>query len=402
MNYNEFNGEENNLSQNNIEADEEIILNEEIQLPKDEVYEEYMKEEIPVSAPKRRRRKKYKFHFKTFLRSLFLTLLVAALMLVAWRAGIFAYDYISLRKNGFSSSEAAKIAWSDSVEFFVEIVDEVSPVMLTDKNVLVIGSDKQKINADVIMLVQLDAQTKSVDIISILRDTRIKIGDRYHRINASLHIGDEDFLVEQVENLMGVKIDNYVFMNYEGFRNVIDAIGGVDFYVPQDMHYSDPEQDLYINLKEGQQHLDGDKAEQLVRFRRYPMGDIARTQVQRDFVMALYKQKLNSDLIKKYKEIIPAVMDFVDTNISLQDALQYASFVSKFDVNSINTYQLPGEAKDINGVSYYIADTDAIDEMLLEIEASHKPLEEDQEPIDYQYRDDGVDENGKDIITPAQ
>lgn len=349
------------------------------------------------NTKKHKKQGKKHFNFKTFLRSLFLTLLIAGLMLVAWRGGIFAVDYFEARRNGMSPSEAAAYAWQDAIHFFVELADNVSPVMLTDKRILVIGSDKEKINADVMMLVQLNAKSKTVDIISVLRDTMVKINGRTYKINASLQLGGEDFVVEQVEDLLDVKIDNYVFLNYEGFRKVIDAIDGVDFYVPQDMFYEDPYQDLYIDLKEGQQHLDGDKAEQLVRFRRYPMGDVKRTEVQRDFIIALYKQKINSSLVKRVGSLVPAIMDFVDTDIGLQDAIQYANFVKGFDEEAITSYQMPGEAKDINGISYFVADTDGIEKMFETIKKSHMPQDDTDEVFVNEYSDDAVDANGESI-----
>lgn len=359
--------------------------------------DEYKKPAADLPEEKAVTHHKKRFNFKIFLRSFFLTLLVAGLMLVAWRGGIFAVDYFAARRDGMSPREAAAYAWSDATGFFVDLADNVSPVMLTDKKILVIGSDKNKINADVIMLVQLNAKTKSVDIISVLRDTMVKMNGRTYKINAALQLGGEEYVVEQVEDLLGVEIDNYVFLNYEGFRKVIDAIDGVDFYVPQDMFYEDPYQDLYINLKEGQQHLDGDKAEQLVRFRRYTMGDVKRTEVQRDFVMALYKQKLNSSLVKRIKTLVPAVMDFVDTDIGLQDALQYANFVKDFDENAMTSYQIPGEAQMINGASYFIADTEAIDEMFKTIAESHMPRSEEDEPFVNEFSDDAVDASGETI-----
>ncbi len=340
-------------------------------------------------------KQKKHFNVKVFLRSLCITLLIALLIFAGWRIGAFATDYFSAKKSGMSSEEAFEFAWSGTVAFFTNIVEEVSPVMLSDKNVLIIGSDKSKINADVIMLVKLDSETKSVDLISILRDTKMTVNGRSYKLNASLQLGGEEFVVEQVEKLLNVDIDNYVFVNYEGFREVIDAIGGVDFYVPQDMYYVDPEQDLYINLKEGQQHLDGDKAEQLVRFRQYPMGDIQRTQVQRDFLMAVYKQKLNSNLLKSYKTLIPAVMNFVDTDVSATEALQYANFVKDFNPDAITSYQMP--YKIIEGSPYVLADSEAIAEMFEQIEASHIEPVEGEVPYESEYRDTKVNEYGFDI-----
>lgn len=379
MTYNEYNsGDENNSSGKE---------------------QEFMEFTGVIHDSPRRKKKKVHFNFKVFLRSLFTTLLIAFIVLAGWRVGVFTVDFFTAKNNGLSTSEAFSYAWNGTVNFFAEIVEDVSPVMLTDKNILVIGSDENKINADVIMLVRLDAQTKSVDIISVLRDTMIKVNGRSYKINASLQLGGEEFVAEQVENILGVDIDNYVFINYKGFKEVIDAIGGVDFYVPQDMFYNDPEQDLYINLREGQQHLDGSKAEQLVRFRQYPMGDIQRTQVQRDFVLAIYKQKLNSGLLKNYKELIPAVMGFVDTNVGVTDALQYAGFIKDFNPDSINSYQMP--VKIVEGSPYVHADTAAIDKMMKEIEESHKVSETEGDDTvettspEYTYRDTPVDEHGE-------
>lgn len=369
---------------------------EENSLPENE--QEFMEFTGVINDPSVKRKKpKIRFNIKVFLRSLLTTLLIAFIVLAGWRVGVFGYDFVSAKKEGLSTTEALEYAWKGTLDFFTDIVDDVSPIMLTDKNVLVIGSDEHKINADVIMLVRLDVKTKSVDIISVLRDTMIKVNGRSYKINAALQLGGEEFVVEQVEDVLGVKIDNYVFLNYEGFKDVIDAIGGVDFYVPQDMLYSDPEQNLYINLKEGQQHLDGNKAEQLVRFRRYPMGDIQRTQVQRDFVTAVYKQKLNSDLLKNYKELIPAVMNFVDTDINITDALQYAGFVKDFNPDSIKAYQMP--VKIVENSIYVYADTAAIDKMMEEIKQSHTVTDaQPSESNDIKsYSDAKVDEHGENV-----
>lgn len=343
---------------------------------KNEEEPEMMEFTAIVESNRASKKKKVKFNPKVFLRSLLMTLLIAVLAFVGWRAGVFISDYITALNNGMSSSQALQYAWNGTVDFFSDMVDPAPEKVYEDKNILVIGSDKHKINADVIMLVHLDAQAKTVDIISVLRDTGVTMNNRTYKINASLQLGGEDFVVDKVEELLDVKIDNYVFLNYEGFRNVIDAIDGVDFYVPQNMYYNDPEQDLYINLREGQQHLDGDKAEQLVRFRQYPMGDVQRTQVQRDFITALYQQKLNSDLLKN-KALVPALMDFVETDVSLDDAIDYSEFIEGFDDDHIYTHVMPHIIQD--GSPYVKADKAGIREMFEEIEERNSEIIEEAE-----------------------
>lgn len=253
------------------------------------------------------------------------------------------------------------------------IIGNIVPDKVEDKTVLILGTDGSRTNSDVMMLACYDADSNSVDLISILRDTRVKIGSRYQKINAAYAIGKEELSTEVVSELMNMPIDNYVSFSFDGFRDIIDILGGVDFYVPYDMKYTDPYQDLYINLKEGQQHLDGNKAEQLVRFRGYIQGDVKRTEVQRDFLKALFEQKLNSDLIGKIPQLLPKLLECVNTDLSLTELLGYAGQVKNLEADSLRTYQLPGEAKNINGVSFFIADPAGIEELKQTMENNRNP-----------------------------
>ena len=151
------------------------------------------------------------------------------------------------------------------------------------------------------------------------------------------------------------------------FRRVIDALGGVDYYVPQDMYYVDPVQDLYIDLEEGQQHLDGAKAEQLVRFRQYPMGDEDRIKVQQDFIKTLVKQKLNASILAKLPALADEIGKCVETDIPASQWLPLANVARKMDGDSLSTYQLPGGAQRINKASYYVADEEETSSLIEQI-----------------------------------
>ena len=141
-----------------------------------------------------------------------------------------------------------------------------------------------------------------------------------------------------------------------GFRDLIDTIGGVDFDVPQDMNSDDPVQDLHIHLKKGMQHLDGDKAEQLVRFRRYPEGDIARMRVQSDFIQATVDKLLSPANVFKISDLVEDISNIINTNFTLNELLAYAPHIVSIDRNKINTYQLVGTPKYIGGGSYVVPD----------------------------------------------
>ncbi len=150
-------------------------------------------------------------------------------------------------------------------------------------NFLIIGSDKGGANTDVLMFVSYDKADNKIKITSIPRDTRALVNGKNRKINACLAIEETSF----AGNHQGYYRGAHPLLcegGPAGFKSIVDILDGVDFYVPRDMKYSDPSQNLYINLKEGMQHLDGDKAEQLVRFRRYVQGDHERIKVQREFV----------------------------------------------------------------------------------------------------------------------
>lgn len=239
-------------------------------------------------------------------------------------------------------------------------INTVVEKQLPSKNVLVLGTDESRLRSDVMMLGCLNTTTNTVDIISIPRDTRVKLKGDYHKINNALTFGGGELACQTVQELTGIQVDTYVLIDFDAFGKIIDILGGVDFDVPQDMYYADPTQDLKINLKKGQQHLDGDKAEQLVRFRQYKRGDEDRISVQRDFIQALFEQKLGAGIILKLPQIIGEVFDSVDTNMSMSDMISYAGVASKLNTESLSTYQLPGAPKTIDGLSYYIADTEEV------------------------------------------
>ena len=124
---------------------------------------------------------------------------------------------------------------------------------------------------------------------------------------------------------------------------MLNAIGGVEVDVPQNMNYEDPYQDLYIHLKKGVQLLDGKKAEQLVRFRKYPMGDVARVSVQQIFLKEFAKKILSTETIKNNMgDIIKTGYDYVKTDVGALDAIKYAQYVNDVDVNNISMEVLPG------------------------------------------------------------
>ena len=237
-----------------------------------------------------------------------------------------------------------------------------------------VSTDLDSHLTDTIMLCGYNPKTNQAMMLSIPRDTfigknknRAKGNDK---INA-LYAKGVDKTVEAVEELTGIDIDYYAIINNDLLIKMVDVIGGVQFEVPIDMDYDDPTQDLHIHLKKGMQTIDGEKAEQLLRFRHsnpdkngkmttypssYGTDDYGRMRTQREFMKANISQAIQPKNMLKYKDLVNAVMDNLDTDMNIDDILPYVPYTLDLDFNNIRTEQLPGESELCNKVWVYIHD----------------------------------------------
>lgn len=233
-------------------------------------------------------------------------------------------------------------------------------------NILILGTDKEGLRTDVMMLAQIDPETDSAVVMSIPRDTRVKYSGATRKITEVHAVGSKngkkgsEASIIAVKELTGIPVNHFVKINFEAFRDSIDALGGVDFDVPQRMKYTDPYQDLKIDLQKGMQHLDGDKSEQLLRFRRYKNGDLDRIKVQQDFIHALAEQKLQMKYIGKIDDIYRIVSDNMETSMTPGDAVQCAMQMLSVGKDGIQTITMPSTPQDISGISYVIPNYDEI------------------------------------------
>lgn len=209
------------------------------------------------------------------------------------------------------------------------------------KNVLVVGTDQSGLRADVIMIASFPDGKGSVNVASVPRDTRMKLTSGSQKINTALAIGGDEMLVEKVKNVTGIEIHDFVKVNFKAVEDVVDKLGGIKFNVPQDMKYNDPEQDLYIDLKEGEQKLNGEDALKLLRFRGYAMADIERTKVQRDFLHAAFEQKVKIRYIFKIPAIMSSVSENMVSSVSSSDALSYVMRIADKSSEGFKSIELP-------------------------------------------------------------
>src|SRR5690606_29229750 len=146
-----------------------------------------------------------------------------------------------------------------------------------------------------------------------------------------------------VSELLDINIKYYAFVDTSAFRKIIDLLGGVDYYVPVDMDYDDPVQGLHIHLKKGQQRLNGEQAEQFVRFRKpnrwtkeirkyYDGSDLKRNEAQQQFLRELMRQKLTIQYLPKLTNVINTMFEHVQTNLSLTETVKMTSYITKFKI----------------------------------------------------------------------
>lgn len=234
--------------------------------------------------------------------------------------------------------------------------------------ILALGLDQVSGNTDTIIVATVDFEKRAVYALSIPRDTRAEIpGHRTFKVNAAYAWGGLETVRQTVENLLGTRIDRVVVLRLEGFKRIVDLLGGVEIDVEKDMHYVDRKQRLYIHLKKGYRLLDGEKALQYVRFRHDPLGDLGRIHRQHQFLRALARKMFQWQEIDRLPELTRQVMEQLETDLSTREVLRLARFGKDLPPERIVMGVLPGTPASINGISYYLPDetrsSTALDEL---------------------------------------
>lgn len=212
------------------------------------------------------------------------------------------------------------------------------------------GLDADGQRTDTIMVGAFDAANNSISIVSVPRDTMINVDWNTKKINSSYSVGGSERLITELKRILGFTVDFYAVIDMEAFVAVVDEIDGVDFDVPERMYKDDP----YIDLQPGLQTLNGQQALQLVRYRDYPMGDIARVEVQQSFIKALASQTLKASNILKISSFASIFKEYVDTDLSTGNLIWLGSKLLSIDTEDISFYTLPGDSSaHYGGLSYH-------------------------------------------------
>jgi len=225
---------------------------------------------------------------------------------------------------------------------------------------------------DTIMLLNYNPKTETANIVSIPRDTLIKINGKNQKINNAHAIGGAQGAIDAVEKLLDVDINYYAKLNYEGFRKLIDSIGGIDMTIKYNMDYDDGTQDLHIHFKKGETvHLDGAKAEEYFRWRKNNDGpgqlggsDLGRINNQHDFISKVLEKIKSPSIIFKLGGILKTIPEFVETNMDPVSIIKYGFIISKLGSSNIKMNTIKTLDQYINKISYVIYEPEKNQELL--------------------------------------
>ena len=268
------------------------------------------------------------------------------------------------------------------------------------------GIDIDEFRADTIMLVTLDRNTKTANVLHILRDTFVHMNDKNYKINSFYARKKSDGIRQIIYNRMGIYPNYYVTLNFKAFREIVDIIGGVEIDVPFDMRYSDPTQGLNINLKKGKQLLDGDKAEQYVRYRKGSGGDgsdESRQKRQEQFLTVFMQKCIDTckNDSAKMLDIVTQMIEHMNTNLSISELAEFAHIGMEIGVENVKFHTLPGDYKYVNKTWFYQGYSEQTRKLLNEV---FNPYEEKltaarvnfDDPGDYAVHSDDDESDGSD------
>lgn len=227
--------------------------------------------------------------------------------------------------------------------------------------ILLVGVDKNSdsdnnddfTRTDTIMLLKANTETGKIDILSIPRDSRVKIREEFDKINHAHAFGGIELTMQTLRNFLGLDIDYYVQVNYQAVENIIDALGGVDFDVPDGVSIDVGK----LKIREGMNHFDGQHALWYLRTRKiYVNGDIGRVKAQQGFMKAMVDQIVEKSEKINLMTFITNYLKYVKTNLPMPILMDLAKNVKVFSSDKVSTFMVPGKEQTINATSYYIPD----------------------------------------------
>ena len=244
------------------------------------------------------------------------------------------------------------------------------------KNIIVLGVDERAEEYDVgrsdtLFVVMFDTNKKAASLLSVPRDTRVRIkGHGWDKINHAYAYGGRELTQKTTEELLGIKINNYVMVDFKGFVGLVDAIGGVDINVEKDMYYHDTWDGFKIDLKKGMQHMDGKTAIQYVRYRDEE-GDIGRIRRQQHFIMAVYDRITSANMLLHIPGLAKQLTNMVKTDLPLTDMVDLGRALhAMVKSKGLAMATVPGTPEYIDGISYWLPDITDLREQMVKMQGA--------------------------------
>lgn len=244
-------------------------------------------------------------------------------------------------------------------------------------NILILGEDRNySRNGDVlsapgrpdtILLLMVPKSSRGATLLSIPRDTLVRFPNGgVRRINSSVPEGGVDLARELVSDLVGLPVHRHVVVDFGGFVELVDALGGVEVAVDKRMKYEDKAGGYSIDLEPGVYHMDGEMALSFVRYRQDGLGDISRTARQQEFVKAFIREAGSFRAIPSYPNMLRVAQKCADTDMTVNEMAAVAWRLRRLDSDTINSATLPGYFKG----AYWDPDTQGIEALVRSLQDS--------------------------------
>ena len=241
------------------------------------------------------------------------------------------------------------------------------------ENILVLGVDSngddtdpfENTRTDTIMIVSLDKASKSANIVSIPRDSKVYVdGHGIDKINSAHALGGINLTLKTIQNMFGVKIDHYVLINYDGLKEIVGVLGTIPVTVDKRMKYTDRAGHLYINLEPGKQELTAEQVEQFARFRHDAVGDIGRMERQRKLIQGILTKLQSPESVSKLPEVISVASKYIKTDMNIFDLTRYAGVAKNINTDDLIMATLPGHPSQNSYISYWILEPDKVQSII--------------------------------------
>ncbi|HEU5141264.1 MAG TPA: LCP family protein [Bacillales bacterium] len=271
-------------------------------------------------------------------------------------AGVFAYQIYSSVEKAADDMFHAVGSEANEGPSAVDANDDGDPDPIS---ILLMGVDQRKNDvgrSDTLIVLTLNPADKTMQMVSIPRDTRTLIVGRgtQDKINHAYAFGGVEMSINTVEHFLNLDLDYYIKMDMQGLVALVDAVGGITLYNDDSWHDPGYYKKGYF-YHEGTLHLNGPQAIGFVRMRYLPGGDFTRNEHQREVIEAIVDKAASFSSITRYQDILNAISDHIQTNISF-DEMKYIALHYREARTHVKTYEVKGNGTKIDGIYYLVVD----------------------------------------------